>query len=284
LARLPAFDDYVRAARRSPVIRFGNFPVRVTLEYHVSDRRKSAAMTAPRRTFLVIDDNVDNRFLLTRTLARKFPGALLRECGELGAAVAVASLEAIEAVILHRVDLADGIETIGHLRAVNPAVPIVMVSGYDRTRESLAAGAARFLLYDEWLRLGSVLEDVLETQPHSAAISALTFAIERRCVVTFQYPHGDARCRPHTAEPHLLGLNAGGQFVFRGCGVSRATRHPLPHVGWTTYLVERTNDLVVTERLFAPHLRDGGEDAAIARIRCQIDGSGSGFIPRVVRR
>src|SRR3954470_442128 len=99
------------------------------------------------RSFLVIDDNVDNRFLLTRTISRKFPTAEIQECGEIGAAIAVAATRAIDVVITHRVDLTDGIELVRQLRQVNADVPVIMVSSYDRTREALAAGATRFLLY-----------------------------------------------------------------------------------------------------------------------------------------
>jgi hypothetical protein len=37
----------------------------------------------------------------------------------------------------------------------------VMVSGMDREEAALAAGADVFLHYDEWLRIGSVVEQLL---------------------------------------------------------------------------------------------------------------------------
>jgi hypothetical protein len=52
---------------------------------------------------------------------------------------------------------------VGQLRLRDIDVPIVMVSGIDRTGPALAAGADRFLLYDEWLMLGTLVKDLLES-------------------------------------------------------------------------------------------------------------------------
>src|SRR5438132_704339 len=104
------------------------------------DVQSSFPMPSTRGIFLIIDDNLDNRFLLTKTIGRKFPTSEIRECDEIGAAISIASSEQLTAVISHRVDLTDGIDLIRQLRQVNPSVPIIMVSSYDRTREALAAG------------------------------------------------------------------------------------------------------------------------------------------------
>lgn len=111
--------------------------------------------------FLVIDDNADSRFLLVKTLLRKFPQATIQECQDADAAVAMSRISPPDAIITHRATEVDGITLVLLLRRVNPTVPIIMVSGIDRTHEALSAGANRFLNYDEWLRIGTVVAETL---------------------------------------------------------------------------------------------------------------------------
>jgi CheY-like chemotaxis protein len=115
----------------------------------------------PGRKFLIIDDNPDSRFLLVKTLLRKFPDAVVEECQSSVTAIEIVQKEGVTAVISHRAADADGETMIRLVRRVNATVPIVMVSGLDRSRVALAAGATRFLNYDEWLRLGTVVADIL---------------------------------------------------------------------------------------------------------------------------
>ena len=117
-------------------------------------------MPSPRK-FLIIDDNADSRFLLAKTLMRKFPATLVIECADTGTALAAAENEGPAAIIVHRTGETSGLELIPQLREANRSVPIVMVSGIDRTPEALAAGATYFLNYDEWLRIGTVVAGLL---------------------------------------------------------------------------------------------------------------------------
>jgi DNA-binding NtrC family response regulator len=112
--------------------------------------------------FLIVDDNPDSRFLLSKTLMRKFPTAVLVECGDDGTAVAVAGGEKLDAIVVHRSGERSGLEMLPDFRRLNPDVPIVMVSGIDRSVEAAKAGATYFLLYDEWLRIGTVVAGLLE--------------------------------------------------------------------------------------------------------------------------
>jgi cobyrinic acid a,c-diamide synthase len=59
--------------------------------------------------------------------------------------------------------LRDGLVRI--LRAIDANVPIVMVSGIDRRQTALAAGAYAFLHYDEGLRIGTVVIELLAGVP-----------------------------------------------------------------------------------------------------------------------
>lgn len=111
--------------------------------------------------FLIVDDNADSRFLLVKTLLRKFPGAVVQECQDADAATQIAAHEKPTAIVAHRAGDVDGVTLVRFLRHVNPAVPIIMVSGIDRAQEALAAGATRFLNYDEWLRIGSLVGELI---------------------------------------------------------------------------------------------------------------------------
>lgn len=128
--------------------------------------------------FLVIDDNPDSRFLLVKTLLRKFPSAVVQECQNGESAVELARRADTTAVITHRATEMTGLSLVRQLRAANPSVPIVMVSSMDRREAALVAGATTFLLYDEWLRIGTVvaaliaqsdLRDAVDSSPFTAA-------------------------------------------------------------------------------------------------------------------
>ncbi|MDO8543676.1 MAG: response regulator [Opitutaceae bacterium] len=113
------------------------------------------------RKFLVIDDNADSRFLLVKTLLRKFPQAVIHESQDADAAILMAATPGLDAIVTHRAVEVDGVTLVSLLRKANPAVPIIMVSGINRSLEANAAGATRFLNYDEWLRIGTVVSEAL---------------------------------------------------------------------------------------------------------------------------
>ena len=119
--------------------------------------------------FLIVDDNSDSRFLLVKTLLRKFPQAILQETQDGASSVALARSETLDAVVVHRAAEMDGLTLIRLLREVNPTVPIVMVSGLDRTKSAAEAGATTFLNYDAWLRIGSVVAELVSARSASQA-------------------------------------------------------------------------------------------------------------------
>ena len=113
--------------------------------------------------FLVVDDNADSRMLLARTLMRRFPESVVLECQHGDTAIRIAERERLGAIIAHRTFDYDGETLIALLRRVNPEVPIIMVSGYDRSERALAAGANAFLNYDGWLNIGAVVANIMES-------------------------------------------------------------------------------------------------------------------------
>ena len=109
-------------------------------------------------TFLVIDFHRESRYLLVKTLQRKFPIAVIHEAEDAAHAVELTRTGQLSAVITHRTFDVTGAELVKQLRAADARIPIVMVSGMDRQADALGAGATSFLAYDEWLRIGSVVE------------------------------------------------------------------------------------------------------------------------------
>lgn len=124
-------------------------------------------MHSPRK-FLIVDDNADSRFLLVKTLLRKFPQAVLHETQNGESAITSVQSVPFDAVVVHRATEVDGVTLIRSLRHVNRTVPIVMVSGIDRTKQALDAGANTFLSYEAWLRIGTVVAELLGAHPPSA--------------------------------------------------------------------------------------------------------------------
>lgn len=124
---------------------------------------------ASTQTFLVVDSNVDNGNILIRSLSRKFPAASIQLCRTSHAAIEALATEVIDAVVLHRTDMEDATHMIEGLRQIAPTVPIVAVSGVDRRRQLLAAGAAAFLNFDEWLRIGAIVQGVIEPPTEKSA-------------------------------------------------------------------------------------------------------------------
>ncbi len=128
-------------------------------------------MLAPLK-FLVIDDNADSRFLLVKTLLRKFPNAVIHECQSSSAALEMAKTRDLAAIVSHRTTETAGIILLRDIRGMNPDVPMVMVSGIDRSELALAAGADRFLLYDEWLRIGTMVEELISQRARTGRSSS----------------------------------------------------------------------------------------------------------------
>lgn len=112
--------------------------------------------------FLIVDHNTDGRTLLARTLKRRFPEATIIESVEWEHAAVQVKNANPDAILIHRTLEFDGLTLIALFRHVKPTVPIIAVSGHDVERQALAAGANAFLNYDSWLRVGTVVADVLD--------------------------------------------------------------------------------------------------------------------------
>src|SRR4051794_37942370 len=114
-------------------------------------------MSKPPLRFLVVDDNSDSRMLLVKTLLRKFPPAVVQECQTSETALAIVKTDTLSAIVAHRTFDYDGPTLVRAFRRVNRSIPIVLVSGLDRSEQAMSAGANAFLNYDEWLRIGTIV-------------------------------------------------------------------------------------------------------------------------------
>lgn len=147
----------------------GNYPwTSPDIRPDVFSLRSRSVAETHQLVFLVVDENTDSRQLLTQTLARKFPNSILHEARDGDAAIALVKRVAFSAIISHRTYDYDGETLVALFRRLNPAVPIVMVSGYDRAERARTAGANAFLNYDKWLMIGTVVSKVLATPANAA--------------------------------------------------------------------------------------------------------------------
>jgi CheY-like chemotaxis protein len=123
----------------------------------------SLTPNAPAR-FLIVDDVDENRFLLAKTLLRKFPGSLITECDEATTALATIKADPPTALIVHRARDLDGLSLIRELRKLDRSTPIILVSGRESCPEAVETGATAFLNYEAWLRIGTVVEEILSPE------------------------------------------------------------------------------------------------------------------------
>jgi CheY-like chemotaxis protein len=111
--------------------------------------------------FLLVDDSPDGRYLISKTLLRKFPRATIIECRTAEAAFAALAKEMPSLIVAHRTYEFNGIDLLRELRRRAPGVLILMTSGIDRRELALQAGADAFYTYDEWLMVGSHVAQLL---------------------------------------------------------------------------------------------------------------------------
>jgi FixJ family two-component response regulator len=114
------------------------------------------------RQFIIIDDNRDGCFVLSRALFRHYPAATLHEFRDFASArEALANLPpdgGAALILLHRIPNIGGAQLVRAVREIHDRVPIVALGDPELGPEVLAAGATRFLDYEAWLRLGTLVK------------------------------------------------------------------------------------------------------------------------------
>lgn len=117
------------------------------------------------KTFLVIDADADGRTLLVGTLMRVFSNAVVTECQDAEMALKLITGHTYDAVISHRAIGADPETLVRMIRQERPNVPLLAVSGSDRRKELVAAGATEFLGYEKWLLVGRTVAEMIAPEP-----------------------------------------------------------------------------------------------------------------------
>jgi DNA-binding NarL/FixJ family response regulator len=110
---------------------------------------------------LVIDHNPDSGELLVRSLRRKFPDAFTYLTSDAEDAEKSLAALKLDAIVIHRANTSTAVELTRALRRINPTVPIVVVSGIDRSEAVFQAGATGFINFDQWLMIGPTVANAM---------------------------------------------------------------------------------------------------------------------------
>jgi DNA-binding response OmpR family regulator len=108
-----------------------------------------------------VDDNPEGMFILTRTLNRKLPKAVMVECTDSDAAVVEAQDASVSVAVLHRSSDMDGLPLIERIRAANSSIPILYLATSSQESAAVRCGATKFLHYDKWLLVGEIVSGLL---------------------------------------------------------------------------------------------------------------------------
>lgn len=114
------------------------------------------------RSVLIIDDDPHSCLLVSTTLSRHYPNAVIQSFQDQSAAIRlVGELPATQhqtIIVVHRTLVEGGRELVAALRAANSSVPIVWMSHLKDGPYADAAGATRFLDQDAWLSIGTTVK------------------------------------------------------------------------------------------------------------------------------
>jgi DNA-binding response OmpR family regulator len=116
------------------------------------------------RSFLVVADDPERLMLVSTTLHRKFPNAIVQTCRDSEAALAVARDHTLDAIVAQRSSDLDELPLVESLRAVT-TVPIVLMSGPHHADGATDAGASLFLRHDQWLLIGTAVARLIGAEP-----------------------------------------------------------------------------------------------------------------------
>lgn len=119
---------------------------------------------APIRSFLIIDDDPHSCLLVSTTLSRHYPNAVIEALHDQGTAIRlVRELFAAAhhtVIVVHRTIAEGGRELVASVRAANSSVPIVWMADSADSQFATAAGATRFLDQDAWLSIGTTVKSL----------------------------------------------------------------------------------------------------------------------------
>lgn len=126
-------------------------------------------MEEPPVSILIFAEDDVLRSLVARALMRRFPGALLQQCGD-GATARFASRQRGLTTIVAAPGRHSGTgETLQGLRECNATVPIILLSADMSRGEALACGASHVIDPQNWIRIpdmvGTITRLALRHEP-----------------------------------------------------------------------------------------------------------------------
>lgn len=118
---------------------------------------------------MIVDDEEQKRLLLGRFLRRSFPQVSLVECGNGAEAIAQLEKGAVDLVITdNRMEPVSGIELTRWIRARQPELPVLMVTGHpDLEKAAREAGATRLIDFARYAEIGRIVAELLPGRPPS---------------------------------------------------------------------------------------------------------------------
>lgn len=116
------------------------------------------------RTFLVIADDPEQLMLITTTLYRKFPNAVVLTCRDSAAALEVTRTQRLDAIVAQRSSDMKELPLVEVLRAKTSA-PILLMSGERHEEAAVAAGVSQVLSHDQWLLVGTSIARLIGANP-----------------------------------------------------------------------------------------------------------------------
>ncbi|MEO7702831.1 MAG: response regulator [Opitutus sp.] len=112
---------------------------------------------------LLVDDDREKRFLIALSLNREFVGLRLTECESGAAAIEHLQRESVDAIITdNSMSPINGLELLDWVRARDPQLPVIMVTGNSEIEPlALQAGASAVLPSLNFNEIGTVLRRFL---------------------------------------------------------------------------------------------------------------------------
>lgn len=114
-------------------------------------------------TFLLVDDDLEKRFLIAHHLSREFAGVTVIECNSGADAIAHLEEHTVHAVVTdNSMTPINGLELIAWVRKRDALLPVVMVTGNPEI-EPVALNAGASVVLDSWKfqELGRMLKELL---------------------------------------------------------------------------------------------------------------------------
>lgn len=126
-----------------------------------------AVLLTPRK-ILVVDDDDHSRFLLGKTLLRRFPQLVVLECIQGTSAATAIAFDPPDLAIVRSAQDMGRVEIVRALRQLAAELPLVVIAATDDVA-AREAGATRCLPADDWLQIGAVVSDVLAERTRRCA-------------------------------------------------------------------------------------------------------------------